>query len=218
MREIRLDPDREASETREPRGRHRCHPHATHCTARGRWVRSGWDKHPKPVTAPRNLSLRVEAADSPVSTALQAAFFADITSRYPEWSPAALSASMRPTSRPRRGLGRRVPQRSPGRRRWSAGVWIHDRRGPSDLPGRGGPRPRDRTRSSGRARRARPPDRLRAGAADEGRRAARGARTVPERRLPGDPAVHGRSLHATLDGEGAPLSDAGQAGRCAASQ
>ncbi|MGH2850010.1 MAG: GNAT family N-acetyltransferase [Solirubrobacteraceae bacterium] len=41
------------------------------------------------MTALRNLSLRVEAADSEASSALQAAFFADITSRYPEWSPAA---------------------------------------------------------------------------------------------------------------------------------
>lgn len=43
----------------------------------------------RPMTTLNNLSLRVEAADSAASRALQAAFFADITSRYPEWSPAA---------------------------------------------------------------------------------------------------------------------------------
>ena len=34
------------------------------------------------------LALTVEPADSNVSTALQNAFFADIASRYPGWTPA----------------------------------------------------------------------------------------------------------------------------------
>lgn len=49
-----------------------------------------------PETRPKELTLAVEAADSAVSLELQRAFFAEIASRYPGWSPAS-SQSVEPS-------------------------------------------------------------------------------------------------------------------------